>query len=81
MRLAPLQLRTVQNSKILLQEKHYHARQFVEIDNNYEMDSSSIWKYLKKQQNIDYSMRSLTRDNANYSTPGQIRSLWYEHFN
>ena len=58
----------------------YCAKQFEDIDNNFEMDPSSIWKHLRKCQTKDDSQNNIIHDDVLYSSPDELQNVWKRHF-
>ena len=61
-------------------EQKYQEQNFLNVDNDFEMDSCAIWKYLKSSRNTRESLHSILLTGERYNSPDELRTLWRKHF-
>ena len=70
------------NFRKLLREKqeHFSQSKFTVIENNFDIDTSSIWKFLRRQKGVSDSMHSIHQNGTLHSSPDELRDLWHDYF-
>lgn len=61
-------------------QNEFHANEFAKIGADFEMDSKSIWKYLRHRKGTQELLHSMNHENCEYSSPDDLRELWHDHF-
>ena len=77
-----LHINHTRNAKRLLQKllraKHieYDRNKFEQAELAYELDSQSLWKFIKSHKNSDNNLHAIKCDGMLYSSPSELREIW-----
>jgi len=68
---------------ILLRAKHseHEQRRFEQAETDYDLDSQSLWKFIKAHKNSSSNLHAICHDGTIYSSPSELRDIWSKHYN
>ena len=58
----------------------YNTTKFNDIDAKFDMDTQTIWKFLRQQKGHSNSLFALSHNGNMYVSPSEQRQLWHDHF-
>ena len=68
-------------AKLLIRkQKEYEQKKYEKLEQNYDIDSRKLWKYVRANKSSQSGFHSLKVENVLYNTPDQLRSYWKSHF-
>ena len=60
----------------------FERSKFQKAEENCEMDSRNLWKYLKSNnKNSSPAYHAISKDNTVYSSPDELLYVWSDHYN
>jgi hypothetical protein len=59
----------------------FDQRKFEQAEKAYDLDSQSLWKFIKSHKNSGNNMHTIKCDGRLYSSPSELREVWSRHYN